>query len=376
MRVMGLSLTATSAVWVLLDTGSGTVLAEEVVAVTSVDEVARAAALSVQAFAAQTEYDIDSVHLTWTPDGAQHGIRLRTKLRLYGFDAIETITPEEAREGRNRTARHIAPHLAMAYGAARAVHAGDTGSVLDRLSALVPHRTGPSDAPRDGFGARLAAVAGSGRDAVADAVDTSRTALQSAAGRVPMRIAAAAGVIAIVGVALYAFVGTAPTPAPGPAPAGAVADPTPAPPHDAGPVTQAPEPVLAGPEVVDAQPEVGTAPEAVAVAEAVRAPVAEYVPEVVTTREAAAVPVAPTVEEVTAIETAPQGSPAAELATSPVEVPLGPAEQAPAGVGQPHLSHTVPVAGPMAVPEPAVPAVPAAPAPPPGPLRPFFDALP
>lgn len=140
--VLGLSLTATSAVWVLVDTEDGKILADEVVAVDSSDEVARAAARSVQAFDVQTEHNIEGVRLTWSDDARAHGIRLRTKLRLFGFETVETVTPEDARTNRNKTARHIAPHLALAYGAAR-TNAADLDSrygVFRRLAARVPLR--------------------------------------------------------------------------------------------------------------------------------------------------------------------------------------------------------------------------------------------
>lgn len=107
--VMGLSLTATSAVWALVDTKDGAILADEVVALDSVNEIARATARSVQAFALQSDRDIDGIRMTWTDDGRDHAIRLRSKLRLFGFDTIEHVSEEEAREGRNQTARHIAP---------------------------------------------------------------------------------------------------------------------------------------------------------------------------------------------------------------------------------------------------------------------------
>ncbi|MGE4363386.1 MAG: hypothetical protein AB7E41_14510, partial [Mycolicibacterium sp.] len=137
--VLGLSLTAGSAVWVLVDTYDGSIIADEVVALDSVNELARAAARSVQTFALQSDRDIDGVRLVWDDDDAaarQHGIRLRTKLRLFGFDTVETVSEEAAREGRNRTARHIAPHMVLAYGAARA-DVEDTGGagVLRRLAA-------------------------------------------------------------------------------------------------------------------------------------------------------------------------------------------------------------------------------------------------
>ena len=89
--VLGLSLTATSAVWVLVEPCDGRILADEVVAVDAVEEVARAAARSVQAFDMQTEHDIEGVRMTWSDDARRAGIRLRTKLRLYGFDDVETV---------------------------------------------------------------------------------------------------------------------------------------------------------------------------------------------------------------------------------------------------------------------------------------------
>ena len=67
--VMGLSLTATSAVWALVDTKDGAILADEVVALDSVNEIARATARSVQAFALQSDRDIDGIRMTWTDDG-------------------------------------------------------------------------------------------------------------------------------------------------------------------------------------------------------------------------------------------------------------------------------------------------------------------
>ncbi len=136
--VLGVSLTATSAVWALVDTKDGAILADEIVAIDSVHEIAKAAARSIQAFALQSDRDIDGVRMTWTDDARTIGIRLRSKLRLFGFDVIETVTEEAAREGRNRTARHIAPHLALAYGAARAEPVASRNPLLHRLPVPVP----------------------------------------------------------------------------------------------------------------------------------------------------------------------------------------------------------------------------------------------
>ena len=139
--VLGLSLATSSAVWVLVDTADGSILAEEVVAPDSVHDIARAAALSVQAFDAHTEHDIEGIRLTWTDDACQQGIRLRTKLRLFGFETVATVSQEAAREGRNKTARHLAPHLTLAYGAARSDRSADESrSVFQRLAAQVPEQ--------------------------------------------------------------------------------------------------------------------------------------------------------------------------------------------------------------------------------------------
>ena len=59
--VMGLSLTAKSAVWALVDTKDGTILADEVVTLDSANAIARAAARSIQPFALQSERDIAGV---------------------------------------------------------------------------------------------------------------------------------------------------------------------------------------------------------------------------------------------------------------------------------------------------------------------------
>lgn len=176
--VLGLSLAGSSAVWVLVDTVGGEILAEEVVAVDSQHELATAAARSVRAFDLQTKRDIESIRLTWSDDVGMQGIRLRTKLRLYGFETVETVTQDAAREGRNKTARHLAPHLVMAYGAVRSGvdHTDENESLLQRLTAKIPTRLA-EQAPM-----RLAEQA-------------------------PMRlVAAGAAVIVVSAIGLYAFV--------------------------------------------------------------------------------------------------------------------------------------------------------------------------
>ncbi|WP_163723581.1 hypothetical protein [Mycolicibacterium psychrotolerans] len=151
-------MTAKSAVWALVDTKDGTILADEVVTLDSANEIARAAARSIQSFALQSERDIDGVRMTWSEDARAHGIRLRTKLRLFGFETVETVSQDAAREGRNRTARHIAPHLVLAYGAARAdLRGADHRNMLVRLVSRVPVAVSATAAA-----ASVAAVAGVG----------------------------------------------------------------------------------------------------------------------------------------------------------------------------------------------------------------------
>jgi hypothetical protein len=325
--VLGLSLTATSAVWVLVDTYDGKIIADEVVPLESLNEIARATARSVQTFALQSEQDIDGVRLVWdgTDSSARHqGIRLRTKLRLFGFDTVETVSEEAAREGRNRTARHIAPHLVLAYGAARAnLDESDTRGALRRLVSRVPLRV-PTAVP-----ARLMAAA-----------------------------ASVAG-IAVLGIGLYAVVGGSPS-------------------HDVAETTvaEAVVPVApAPPAPQSAGPIAPAAPQAVAVLEpAGTAALPEVAP---TMPEYASVPTV-----VTDAETAvPLLTPSAELIDAPDAAanlsvdPAAPQELA-ASTGVPHLSGTGP-ALPVAVPAQAAPAA-VAPAPPApgGPLGALFRALP
>ncbi|MDZ4232909.1 MAG: hypothetical protein U1C73_03915 [Dietzia sp.] len=306
--VLGLSLTATSAVWVLVDTVNGKILADEVVALDSVQEIARAAARSVQAFDVQTEHDIEGVRLTWSDDARQHGIRLRTKLRLFGFETVETVTPDAAREGRNKTARHLAPHLALAYGAARSdINADESRNVFQRLAA-----------------------------------------------HVPARVAAAGGAAAVVGIGMFALLSPSPseTPAvtaaevaaPQSAPAPAVV-PIPATPS-AVPAPRAAEPVAApaavpvqaeSPEQITAwQPDTNAVqPQTVAVPEVITEiqldstvpetiPVSVEVPHLSAAAPSIAVPALPAAPQPVASPAQPVVVPAQPMAVAPRNVPPSP----------------------------------------------------
>ncbi|CAN3129071.1 hypothetical protein ACNUDN_14180 [Mycobacterium sp. smrl_JER01] len=356
--VLGLSLTATSAVWALVDTYDGSIVADELVALDSVEEIARAAARSVQSFALQTDRDIDGVRLVWDDSDAtarRHGIRLRTKLRLFGFETVETVSEEAAREGRNRTARHIAPHMVLAYGAARA-DLDDTESrgVLRRIAARVPRRM-PVAAP--------------------------------------MRLAAAASVavIALTGVVLYVAIGGTPTaelpgdtvpdntvaeatlPAPAAVPVAPVAEP---PAAQAAPLPAAVPEALTEPEpVASLLPATSALPETAPVPDAEQLPGYAAVPDL-----APAEPITVSVAEPPAAGLAEQ--PGATLHGADAPTPQQVASVTGQVTGQPHLSGTGPEAGPVQpVAAPVTPAAPvatapAAPAAPPGPLGALFRALP
>lgn len=328
--VLGLSLTSTSAAWALVDLRDGSIVADDVVAVDGIDDVAKAAARSVQSFAMRADRDIDAVRLVWDgsdPNAGKTAIRVRTKLRLFGIDDIVTVTEDAALEGRNRTARHIDEDLVLAYGAARAAGATDTGGVLDRITDSLAYR-------------RI------------------RTVASAVPGGIAARAAAVALVALVGGLVAYTLVGT---PAPGPdVPDNTVAEAVlPAPPAavPVAPVVTPPEPeVVPLPMVADvpAAPQ----PESVSVPE---------IAEVPAVAEVSAVPeVAVAVDEPVVTE-APA---AAVLGANPV-VP-----QPVSVIGEPHLSGPVPVAGPVpAAPVVAPPAPPAPPAPA-GPLGALFRALP
>ncbi|WP_374156983.1 hypothetical protein ACEWX3_15105 [Mycobacterium sp. G7A2] len=374
--VLGLSLTATSAVWALVDTKDGAILADEVVALDSVNEIARATARSVQAFALQSDRDIDGIRMTWTDDGRDHGIRLRSKLRLFGFDTIEHVTEEEAREGRNQTARHIAPHLTLAYGAARAHPADEAHHLLRRLTSRVP-------------------------------------VARATIARVPMRITMAASIAAVCAVAalgVFATMGGSPSqpvetanaePAPAAAPPAALTPPArtdpapaaapaparqPAAPAPQAPVVDIPAPASAqivaepqpasAPQVV-ADPQPASAPEVIAQPRPASAPQVDTDTQPASAAQVTSSQPATTPHHMMVSQPAsgPDTPDAPAVVTDPTGAGTLPAEAAPVAVrvGQPHLTDSAPLAGPspaQAVKNPAT-----APAPPQNPLD-ILSALP
>ncbi len=375
--VMGLSLTATSAVWALVDTKDGAILADEVVALDSVNEIARATARSVQAFALQSDRDIDGIRMTWTDDGRDHAIRLRSKLRLFGFDTIEHVSEDEAREGRNQTARHIAPHLTLAYGAARAHPADEAHHLLRRLTSRVPAaRATIARVPmRITMAASIAAVCAVAALGV--------FAVMSGPSAQPVETAnAEPAPAAAPPAALTPPAGTGPAPVAAPAPARQPAVPAPQ-----APVVDTPPPVSA-PQIV-AEPQPASAPQVVAdpqpasTPQVVAQPRPASPPQVVGQPQPASAPqVTPSQPATTPhhmMVSQPVSGPdtldAPAVATDPSAAGTLPAEAAPVAVrvGQPHLTDSAPLAGPspaQAVKNPAT-----APAPPQNPLD-ILSALP
>ncbi len=375
--VMGLSLTATSAVWALVYTKDGAILADEVVALDSVNEIARATARSVQAFALQSDRDIDGIRMTWTDDGRDHAIRLRSKLRLFGFDTIEHVSEDEAREGRNQTARHIAPHLTLAYGAARAHPADEAHHLLRRLTSRVPAaRATIARVPmRITMAASIAAVCAVAALGV--------FAVMSGPSSQPVETAnAEPAPAAAPPAALTPPAGTGPAPVAAPAPARQPAVPAPQ-----APVVDTPPPVSA-PQIV-AEPQPASAPQVVAdpqpasTPQVVAQPRPASPPQVVGQPQPASAPqVTPSQPATTPhhmMVSQPVSGPdtldAPAVATDPTATGTLPAEAAPVAirVGQPHLTDSAPLAGPspaQAVKNPAT-----APAPPQNPLD-ILSALP
>ena len=375
--VMGLSLTATSAVWALVDTKDGAILADEVVALDSVNEIARATARSVQAFALQSDRDIDGIRMTWTDDGRDHAIRLRSKLRLFGFDTIEHVSEDEAREGRNQTARHIAPHLTLAYGAARAHPADEAHHLLRRLTSRVPAaRATIARVPmRITMAASIAAVCAVAALGVFAVMGGPSSQPVETANAEPVPAAAPPA-------ALTPPAGTGPAPVAAPAPARQPAVPAPQ-----APVVDTPPPVSA-PQIV-AEPQPASAPQVVAdpqpasTPQVVAQPRPASPPQVVGQPQPASAPqVTPSQPATTPhhmMVSQPVSGPdtldAPAVATDPTAAGTLPAEAAPVAVrvGQPHLTDSAPLAGPspaQAVKNPAT-----APAPPQNPLD-ILSALP
>ncbi|MDG4666978.1 hypothetical protein [Mycobacterium sp. 236(2023)] len=319
-------MTASSAVWVLVDTYDGSIIADEVVPLESVNEIARAAARSVQAFALQSEQDIDGVRLVWDDEGRQHGIRLRTKLRLFGFDTVETVSEDAAREGRNRTARHIAPHMVLAYGAARAdLDDADGKGVLGRLAARVPHDR--SGGMPTGGGGRIAALRSASSEAALRISDRVRHVGSSVSRPVAASAAGVALVAAVSGVVGWALL-SGPSSAPETPETASVAAVVPVPAAPALPaVPQAVVAPIPAPEAI-VEPEVT---------------VAEALPEVEELPEYTAAVPQTAAETETEVATTPLLP--AEVATGvPTVQGLGSTAQNQTGV--PHLTGVGPQAGP------------------------------
>ena len=93
-ELLGLSLTANSVVWTLVDLKDGTIVADDVVEVDSAENVANAAAHSVEAFVVQTERAIDAIRIAWSEGTAGSAVKLTSKLRSLGFSDIDVISED------------------------------------------------------------------------------------------------------------------------------------------------------------------------------------------------------------------------------------------------------------------------------------------
>lgn len=138
-KVLGLSMTTTTAVWTLVDLADGAIGADGLAKVDSADDLVATAAHSVETVTRNT--DIDAVRIAWSEGAAGSALKLTAKLRLLGFDDIDLISEDMARNGRNQTARYIDPPLELAYGAARTATADDRDGMFRRLVASLPTST-------------------------------------------------------------------------------------------------------------------------------------------------------------------------------------------------------------------------------------------
>ncbi len=342
-ELLGLSLTANSVVWTLVDLKDGTIVADDVVEVDSAENVANAAAHSVQEFALRTERDIDAIRIAWSEGTAGSAVKLTSKLRSLGFSDIDVISEDEARQSRNRTARYIDPPLELAYGAARTVTAEDHDRPLRRMAGWLPAR---------------------------------RVSMAVASSVVVMALGAAAAGYMLVGKAPSQVADGTSTPvasAPPPDDALVVAVPAaalPQPPTPeavvAPPVVLALPPVEAAAPTVNDEPEVATVPETAALTDTAPTPVqADTIagqPHLTPKAPAAGSTTVPETAPIPATATAPAPAPAATIA------------------GQPHLTPGALSARllPGPVPPIYVVGVPAPLAAPPRPPNPFdiFAALP
>lgn len=290
-ELLGLSLTANKVVWTLVDLADGTIVAEDIVEVDSPENVANAAADSVEAFATRSGREVQAVRIAWSKGTAGSALKLTSKLRSLGFSDIDLVSEDEARHSRNRTARFIDPPLELAYGAARTVAAEDRGKPLRRMAARLPARR------------LVIAVAGS--------------------------VVVLAAVTAAAG---YSLVDEAPLQAAdhAPPPVAPALPPDSGPPNGAVPndapvvvVPAAVQPPPPAPVPPPAEPEVFVAP-----------PVALALSPV----EAAA----PVIVDEPVVASEPE--PAAVIHTAPTRAQAAPIAR------QPHLTHEAPTAGPMTIP--------------------------
>ncbi|MGB0971739.1 MAG: hypothetical protein ACPGVG_12365, partial [Mycobacterium sp.] len=119
--VLGLSLTSDEVAWVLWDPAGGTVVDHDALALDGDAEIAGAFARSAHTLGRACGFDVDHVRLTWTPEAAHDGLRLRTQLSSLGFGKVEVVPMAcAAAVSVDPEATGVTARLALAYGAALA----------------------------------------------------------------------------------------------------------------------------------------------------------------------------------------------------------------------------------------------------------------
>lgn len=126
--VLGLSLTAQSVVWVLVDDTDGTITDHDVLEFRADAEIAGAAARGARSIATAGGHDVQRIRLTWSDCAGHDGCRLANRLEELKIARVEVVPM--ARAMTVMVDPGTAPGLALAYGAAVAGDEPDRPAVL------------------------------------------------------------------------------------------------------------------------------------------------------------------------------------------------------------------------------------------------------
>ncbi|CAN3129087.1 hypothetical protein ACNUDN_02870 [Mycobacterium sp. smrl_JER01] len=126
--VLGLSLTAQSVVWVLVDDTDGTITDHDVLEFRADAEIAGAAARGARSIATAGGHDVQRIRLTWSDCAGHDGCRLANRLEELNIARVEVVPM--ARAMTVMVDPDTAPGLALAYGAAIAGDEPDRPAVL------------------------------------------------------------------------------------------------------------------------------------------------------------------------------------------------------------------------------------------------------